>query len=148
MVARQSKLLNDPKQWVHLFMLGDWTPTILTVICGILVSIGGFALVYQYQRSIEQRAFAAEVGREADALNEGIKRYADVVNAVATFVTASDRINRWEFLRFADLTLRRYSGFSALEPFREVSNHDEGAVNRRSMRRIMARRMKATALRA
>ncbi len=35
-----------------------------------------------------------------------------------------------------------------LEPFRKVSIHDEGAVNRRSMRRIMARRMKAAALRA
>jgi hypothetical protein len=32
-----------------------------------------------------------------------------------------------------------------LAPFREVSIHDEGAVNRRSMRRIMASRMKATA---
>jgi signal transduction histidine kinase len=127
MVARQSKILNDPKQWVHLFMLGDWIPTILTVICGIVVSIGGFALVYQYQRSIEQRAFAAEVGREADALNEGIMRYADAVNAVATFVTASDRMDRWEFLRFADLTLRRYSGFSALAWVPRVARHDRQA---------------------
>jgi hypothetical protein len=37
---------------------------------------------------------------------------------------------------------------SLLEPFREVSIHGEAAVNRRSMRRIMARRMKATAFRA
>jgi hypothetical protein len=35
-----------------------------------------------------------------------------------------------------------------LESFREGSIHDEAAVNRRSMRRIMARRMKATAFRA
>ena len=35
-----------------------------------------------------------------------------------------------------------------LEPIREVSIHDEGAVNRRSMSRIIARRMKATAFRA
>jgi hypothetical protein len=37
---------------------------------------------------------------------------------------------------------------SGLEPFREVSIHDEAAVNRRSMRRIIARRMKAAAFRA
>jgi hypothetical protein len=37
---------------------------------------------------------------------------------------------------------------AVLEPFREVSIHDEGAVNRRSMSRIMARRIKATAFRA
>jgi hypothetical protein len=39
-------------------------------------------------------------------------------------------------------------GKKVLEPFREVSIHDEAAVNRRSMRRIIARRMKAAAFRA
>jgi hypothetical protein len=38
--------------------------------------------------------------------------------------------------------------FSVLEPFRKVSTHDEGVVNRRSISRIMARRMNAAALRA
>ena len=107
--------------------LGDWTPTILTVVCGVAVSIGGFAFVHQYQRSAEERAFAAETARQVDALDEGIKRYADAVNAVATFVTASDRIDRWEFLRFADLTLHRYSGFSALAWVPRVAHHDRQA---------------------
>ena len=35
----------------------------------------------------------------------------------------------------------------ALEPFREVSNHDDGLASRLSMRRIIARRTKAAALR-
>ncbi len=103
---------------------GDWAPTVLTVICGIALSIGGFAATLQYQRSQEKRAFAAEAARQADALNEGIKRYTDAVNAVATFVTASHRIDRWEFLRFADLTLRRYAGFSALAWVPRVSQHE------------------------
>ena len=34
-----------------------------------------------------------------------------------------------------------------LEPFREVSNHDDGLASRLSMRRIIARRTKAVALR-
>jgi signal transduction histidine kinase len=106
---------------------GDWTPTVLTVICGIALSIGGFAATLHYQRSQEERAFAAEAARQADALNEGIKRYTDAVNAVATFVTASHRIDRWEFLRFADLTLRRYSGFSALAWVPRVSQHEREA---------------------
>src|SRR5262245_52095528 len=95
-------------------ILGDWTPSILTLACGIAISLSGFAITRQYYLGVEQRAFALEAARQADALNEGIKRYTDAVNAVATFVTASDRIDRWEFLRFADLTLARYSGFSAL----------------------------------
>ena len=106
---------------------GDWTPAILTVICGVAVSIGGFGLVQQYQRGAEERAFASEAARQVDALDEGIKRYADAVNAVATFVTASDRIDRWEFLRFADLTLHRYSGFSALAWVPRVAQHDRQA---------------------
>jgi signal transduction histidine kinase len=97
------------------------------VICGIVVSIGGFAIVHQYQRNAEERAFAAEAARQVDAFGEGIKRYADAVNAVATFVTASDRIDRWEFLRFADLTLHRYSGFSALAWVPRVAQHDRQA---------------------
>jgi signal transduction histidine kinase len=106
---------------------GDWTPAVLTVICGIALSIGGFAATHQYQHSLEERAFGVEAARQADALSEGIKRYTDAVNAVATFVTASDRIDRWEFLRFADLTIRRYSGFSALAWVPRVFQHEREA---------------------
>lgn len=109
------------------FAFGDWTPAIVTVVCGVVVSIGGFAFVHQYQRSTEEQAFAVEAARQVDALDEGIKRYADAVNAVATFVTASDRIDRWEFLRFADLTLHRYAGFSSLAWVPRVAEHDRQA---------------------
>src|SRR5262245_17280398 len=108
-------------------ILGDWTPSILTLACGIAISLSGFAITRQYYLGVEQRAFALEAARQADALNEGIKRYTDAVNAVATFVTASDRIDRWEFLRFADLTLARYSGFSALAWVPRVAEHDRQA---------------------
>jgi signal transduction histidine kinase len=123
----QSAVSDDLANSGRRFSLGDWTPTILTVICGFAVSIGGFGLVHQYQRGAEERTFAVEAARQFDALDEGIKRYADAVNAVATFVTASDRIDRWEFLRFADLTLHRYSGFSALAWVPRVAQHDRQA---------------------
>ena len=106
---------------------GDWTPAILTVICGTVISLGGFAITRQYHHSIEERAFVAETARHADAIQQGIKRYTDAVNAIATFVTASDRIDRWEFLRFANLTLDRYSGFSALAWVPRVSDLERGA---------------------
>ncbi len=108
-------------------ILGDWTPTVLTLACGVAISLSGFAITKQYYRNVEEREFAAETARQADALNEGIKRYTDAVNAVATFVTASDRIDRWEFLRFADLTLARYSGFSALAWVPRVSQLERPA---------------------
>ena len=108
-------------------ILGDWTPTVLTLACGVAISLSGFAITKQYYRNVEEREFAAETARQADALNEGIKRYTDAVNAVATFVTASDRIDRWEFLRFADLTLARYSGFYALAWVPRVSQLERPA---------------------
>src|SRR5262245_47709225 len=123
----QSAVSSDLSDSGRRFAFRDWTPAILTVICGAVVSIGGFAIVHQYQRSAEERAFAVETARQVDAFGEGIKRYADAVNAVATFVTASDRIDRWEFLRFADLTLHRYSGFSALAWVPRVAQHDRQA---------------------
>src|SRR5215813_10096417 len=123
----QSAVSDDLTGTGRRLSLGDWTPAVLTVICGVALSIGGFVFVHQYQRAAEERAFAVEAGRQVDALDEGIKRYADAVNAVATFVTASDRIDRWEFLRFADLTLHRYSGFSALAWVPRVAQHDRQA---------------------
>src|SRR5215475_4745326 len=125
--TRQSAVSSDPGDSGRRGTFGDWTATILTVICGAVVSIGGFAVVHQYQRNAEERAFAVEAARRVDAFGEGIKRYADAVNAVATFVTASDRIDRWEFLRFADLTLHRYSGFSGLAWVPRVAQHDRQA---------------------
>lgn len=125
--SRRAAASSDSSDSGRRFACRDWTPAILTVICGVVVSIGGFAVVHQYQRNAEQRAFAAEAARQVDAFSEGIKRYADAVSAVATFVTASDRIDRWEFLRFADLTLHRYSGFSAVAWVPRVAEHDRQA---------------------
>src|SRR5262245_24562305 len=120
-------MLAGIRGWARRIILGDWTPTALTLACGIAISLSGFAVTQQYYRGVEERAFAAETARQADALNLGIKRYTDAVNAVATFVTASDRIDRWEFLRFADLTLARYSGFAALAWVPRVSQLERPA---------------------
>jgi len=132
MVARwwrlkQRRTSDDTRSAGRRIISGDWTPAILTVICGIVMSVGGFAITRQYHHSIEERTFVAQTARHAEAIREGIKRYTDAVNAIATFVTASDRIDRWEFLRFANLTLDRYSGFSALAWVPRVSHFERRA---------------------
>jgi signal transduction histidine kinase len=115
-------------------MSGDWTPAILAVICGTAISIGGFVVTHQYQRNVEERAFAVEATRHADAIQQGIKRYTDAVNALATFMTASNRIDRWEFLRFSNLTLDRYSGFSAFAWVPRVSHPERSAFEASAQR--------------
>ena len=124
---KQRRTLDKTGRVGRRIMSCDWTPAILAVICGTVIALGGFAITRQYYHSIEERTFAAETARNADAIQEGIKRYTDAVNAIATFVTASDRIDRWEFLRFANLTLDRYSGFSALAWVPRISHSERGA---------------------
>lgn len=124
---KQRRTLDKTGRAGRRIISGDWTPAILAVICGSVISLGGFAITRQYYHSTEERTFAAETAGNADAIQEGIKRYTDAVNAIATFVTASDRIDRWEFLRFANLTLDRYSGFSALAWVPRVSHLERGA---------------------
>src|SRR5262249_2302462 len=126
-VSGQSAVSDDLCERGGRSAFRDWTPAILTVVCGIAVSIGGFSFVHQYQPVYEERTFAVAAAPQGGALEPGLKRHADAVNAVATFVTASDRIDRWEFLRFADLTLHRYSGFSALAWVPRVAQHDRQA---------------------
>ena len=124
---KQRRISDDAYRAGRRIIADDWTPAILAVICGLVISIGGFVVTHQYQRNIEERAFAVESARHADAVQQGIKRYTDAVNALATFVTASNRIDRWEFLRFANLTLDRYSGFSALAWVPRVSHTERSA---------------------
>ena len=58
------RVSNGPTLSGRSYGFRDWTPTILTVICGFAMSIGGFALAYQYQLSTEERAFAVEAARQ------------------------------------------------------------------------------------
>ena len=120
--SRQRRIPDDTRRAGRRIISDDWAPAILAVTCGLVMSIGGFVVTQQYQRNVEERAFAAESAHHADAVQQGINRYTDAVNALATFVTASNRIDRWEFLRFAKLTLDRYSGFSALAWVPRVSH--------------------------
>jgi signal transduction histidine kinase len=124
---KQRRPLGKAGRTGRRIMSGDWMPAILAVICGSVIALGGFAITRHYYHNMAEGTFAAEAGRNADAVQEGITRYTDAMNAIATFVTASDRIDRWEFLRFANLTLDRYPGFSAFAWVPRVSHSERGA---------------------
>jgi len=73
MVARwwrlkQRRTSDDTRSAGRRIISGDWTPAILTVICGIVMSVGGFAITRQYHHSIEERTFVAQTARHAEAI--------------------------------------------------------------------------------
>ena len=93
----------------------DFVPSGIVLVCGIAMAIGGFQVVQRHLDDLDRRGFEVEAAGYAGALRDGIRQYGEVLNSIAAFVSASRGVDRWEFLRFAEQTLPRYPGFSALE---------------------------------
>jgi signal transduction histidine kinase len=92
----------------------DFVPSAVVFACGVAIAVGGFLAVRNQLVSIEQRGFEMEAAGYGTALRDGMRQYAEVMNSMAAFVTASRGVDRWEFLRFTERTLPRYPGFSTL----------------------------------
>ncbi len=132
------------------------TPPAQPVMPGLILAIEEPEL---YQHPTKQRHFSKVLSQLSDGSLPGVARETQVLFAShSSLFISTDRFDEVRLARRKALdpehkecrivqsTLAQIA--RVLEPFREVSIHDEGAVNRRSMRRIMARRMKAAALRA
>ena len=93
----------------------DFIPSAVVLACGIAITAGGFLAARNQLVSIERRSFEMEAAGYSAALRDGMRQYAEALNSMAAFVSASRGVDRWEFLRFTERTLPRYPGFSALE---------------------------------
>jgi signal transduction histidine kinase len=93
----------------------DFVPSALVLACGIAITAGGFVAARSQLVGLERRGFEMEAAGHAAALRDGMRQYAEAVNSMAAFVSASKGVDRWEFLRFTERTLPRYPGFAALE---------------------------------
>ncbi|HXV26033.1 MAG TPA: CHASE domain-containing protein [Alphaproteobacteria bacterium] len=102
----------------NLTAIGSWRdliPGALVLACGGAIALGGFLAARDHLVGLERRNFEVEAAGYAGALRDGVRQYAEALNAMAAFVSASRGVDRWEFLRFAERTLPRYPGFAALE---------------------------------
>jgi signal transduction histidine kinase len=113
-------------------MWRDFIPSTVVLACGIAITIGGFFAVRNHLLSLERRGFEVEAASYAGSLRDGIRQYAEVVNSIAAFVSASRGVDRWEFLRFAERTLPRYPGFAALEWVPRVQAQNRAKYERRA----------------
>ncbi|MCI0429012.1 MAG: CHASE domain-containing protein [Rhodospirillales bacterium] len=110
----------------------DYVPSAVVLACGLGIAVGGFLAVRSHLLSLERRGFEVEAASYAGSLRDGIRQYAEVVNSMAAFVSASRGVDRWEFLRFAERTLPRYPGFTALQWVPRVPSEHRAKYERRA----------------
>ncbi len=110
----------------------DFIPSGVVLACGLAVAVGGFLAVRNHLIDLERRGFEVEAASHAGGLRDGIRQYAEVLNSMAAFVSASKGVDRWEFLRFAERTLPRYPGFAALEWVPRVPAQHRAKYERRA----------------
>lgn len=110
----------------------DFIPSGVVLACGLAISFGGFLAVRNHLASLERRGFELEAASYAGGLRDGIRQYAEVLNSMAAFVSASKGVDRWEFLRFVEQTLPRYPGFTALEWVPRVPAEHRAKYERRA----------------
>ena len=110
----------------------DYLPSVLVLACGLAIAAGGFLAVRNHLTSLERRGFEVEAAGYAGTLRDGMRQYAEVLNSMAAFVSASRGVDRWEFLRFAERTLPRYPGFAALQWVPRVPADQRAKYERRA----------------
>ena len=110
----------------------DYLPSVLVLACGLAIAAGGFLAVRNHLTSLERRGFEVEAAGYAGTLRDGMRQYAEVLNSMVAFVSASRGVDRWEFLRFAERTLPRYPGFAALQWVPRVAADQRAKYERRA----------------
>jgi signal transduction histidine kinase len=110
----------------------DFVPSAVVFACGVAIAVGGLLTVRNQLISLEQRGFEMEASGYGTALRDGMRQYAEVMNSMAAFVSASRGVDRWEFLRFTERTLPRYPGFSTLAWVPRVPAQQRAKYERRA----------------
>jgi signal transduction histidine kinase len=110
----------------------DFVPSLLVLACGLAIAAGGFLAVRNHLTSLERRGFEVEAAGYAGGLRDAMRQYVEVLNSMAAFVSASRGVDRWEFLRFAERTLPRYPGLTALQWVPKVPSDQRAKYERRA----------------
>jgi signal transduction histidine kinase len=89
--------------------------TVVVFLLGIVIATGGFFAIQYHYRTKAQKAFEGPAAQFTAVLAKAVDRYAEAVNSVGAFVTATGEVSRWQFFDFARETLPRHPGIRALE---------------------------------
>jgi signal transduction histidine kinase len=87
----------------------------LVLALGVLISATGYLLTNSYYQNRSQQAFDGPATHYTAIFSQAIDRYLEVVNAIGTFMTAYNEVDRWEFFALAEKNLPRFPGIQALE---------------------------------
>jgi signal transduction histidine kinase len=95
----------------------DWTdfvPVILVMLAGTALSVAVFLVLRGYYISTDRRQFQDDAAYYSTAFKGVVERHVTSLAAIHAFVSASHRVNRWEFSAFAHQILPQNSGFKAV----------------------------------
>ena len=93
----------------------DRALVLMVFILGVSFATGGYFAVRYHFQSKAQREFESPARQFSAVLAQTLDGYLDSLNAVRAFITASDKVDRWEFFEYTRDNLPRYPGIRSLE---------------------------------
>ncbi len=103
---------------------------ILVLVVGTAITGVGYVLTQSVYTQRAQRAFERPASHYTAAVSSAIDRYLDVFNSIASFMAASNQIDRWEFYSLAENNLPRFPAIQTLSWVPRVLSEERTAYER------------------
>ena len=103
---------------------------ILVLLVGTTLTGVGYYLTRSVYTQQAQRTFERPASHYTAAVSSAIDRYLDVFNSIASFMAASNQIDRWEFYSLAENSLPRFPAIQTLSWVPRVLSEERTAYER------------------
>ena len=89
-------------------------PIAAVVTIGLVLSFISFLLVRGYYFNADRQQFERDAAYYSANIKGDVERHVNSLAAIRAFISASHKVNRWEFSNFAHQILPQNSGFKAV----------------------------------
>ncbi len=100
-------------EWAQRLLRGR-VAIILVLLLGTTITGVGYFLTQRVYSQQAQGTFERPASHYTAAVSSAIDRYLDVFNSIASFMAASNQIDRWEFYSLAENSLPRFPAIQTL----------------------------------
>lgn len=111
-----------PRWRIRKARLGDFGPVTAVIACGLVLSAIAFFLVRAYYFSADRHQFQSDAAFYGANFRGSIDHHVNSLAAIHAFVSASHKVDRWEFSNFARQVLPENSGLKAVLWVPEVAS--------------------------
>ncbi len=103
---------------------------LLVIIVGTTITATGYVLTQSIYTQRAQRAFERPASHYTAVVSAAIDRHLDAISSIASFVAASNQIDRWEFYSLAENNLPRFPAIQTLGWVPRVPSDERTAYER------------------